>query len=194
MIKNVAIFASGSGSNAENIIKYFKGRNTLRFPLILSDKEDAYVHERAGRLGVSSYTFPKEDFVTGEKIMDFLRKNEIDAIVLAGFLRKIPTILVEAYPDKIINIHPALLPKYGGKGMYGDRVHRAVAEAREKETGITIHYVNEHYDEGNIIFQAKCALTSHDTPEQIAEKVHILEYEHFPKVIKELWEAPSPAP
>lgn len=187
MPKNVTIFASGSGSNAENIIKYFKEKNTLHFPLIVSNKENAYIHERAKNLGIPSYTFTKEDFISGEKILALLKEKEIDAIVLAGFLLKVPAVLLEAYPDRIINIHPALLPKYGGKGMYGDYVHEAVAEAGEKETGITIHYVNENYDEGNIIFQAKCKIEANDTPEKIAKKVHALEYEHFPKVIEQLW-------
>ena len=187
MIKNIAIFASGSGSNAENIIQYFDNKAAMRFPLIISNKENAYVHTRAKNLNVPSYTFSKEDFASGEKILELLKENNIEAIVLAGFLLKVPTVLLQAYPDKIINIHPALLPKYGGKGMYGDNVHKAVAQAGEKETGITIHYVNENYDEGNIIFQAKCEVNSNDTPETIAEKVHALEYEHFPKVIGELW-------
>lgn len=183
----IALFASGSGSNAENIIRYFQNDEKFIFPLIISNKADAYVHERAKNLNVPSYTFSKEDFVSGEKILDFLKQNEVDAIVLVGFLLKIPQTLIDAYPGKIINIHPALLPKYGGKGMYGDRVHLAVKAAGEKESGITIHYVNENYDEGNIIFQAKCAVESNDEPEMIAEKVHKLEYEYFPKVIKEIW-------
>lgn len=183
----IALFASGSGSNAENIVRYFQNNDCFVFPVIVSNKADAYVHERAKSLNIPSYTFSKEDFSTGQKIFDFLKENEIDAIVLAGFLLKIPQILIDAYPDRIVNIHPALLPKYGGKGMYGDRVHRAVKEAGEKESGITIHYVNENYDEGNVIFQAKCNIEPHDEPEIIASKVHQLEYEHFPKVIEMLW-------
>ena len=183
----IALFASGSGSNAENIIRYFEKNENFVFPVIVSNKADAYVHKRAENLQIPSYTFSKEDFFIGGKVLDLLKKNEIDAIVLAGFLLKVPQSLIDAYSEKIINIHPALLPKYGGKGMYGDKVHQAVKAAGEKESGITIHYVNENYDEGNIIFQAKCLVEPHDTPETIAEKVHHLEYEHFPKVIEELW-------
>lgn len=187
MPAKVVIFASGSGSNAENILRYFKNNENLVFPFIISNKKDAFVHQRAKDLSIPSYIFSREDFSSGEKILSFLRENQIDVIVLAGFLLKIPQNLVEAYPGKIINIHPALLPKYGGKGMYGDNVHRAVAEAGEKESGITIHYVNENYDEGNIIFQAKCKLNENDTPDTIAAKVHELEYKHFPKVIEDLF-------
>jgi len=183
----IALFASGSGSNAENIIRYFQDDEYFAFPVIVSNKTDAYVHKRAENLNVPSYTFSKEDFFSGRKILDFLKKHEIDAIVLAGFLLKIPQVLVDTYPERIINIHPALLPKYGGKGMYGNRVHWAVKEAGEKESGITIHYVNENYDEGNIVFQAKCSIEPNDEPDMIAEKVHHLEYEYFPKVIENLW-------
>ncbi|NLO72112.1 MAG: phosphoribosylglycinamide formyltransferase [Porphyromonadaceae bacterium] len=184
MAKNIAIFASGSGSNAENIIKYFENSNVFNFPVIISNRKNAYVHERANRLNINSVTFSKSDFETGEAILEILRENRVDAIVLAGFLLKIPEILINAYPDKIINIHPALLPKYGGKGMYGDHVHRAVRASGDTESGITIHYVNKNYDEGNIIFQAKCNVESTDSYEDIANKVHALEYEHFPKVVE----------
>ncbi len=187
MSLRIALFASGSGSNVENIIRYFEDDENFTFPMIISNKADAYVHERAKKLEVPSYTFFKEDFSSGEKILGFLKENRIDAIVLAGFLLKIPQILIDGFSDKIINIHPALLPKYGGKGMYGDHVHQAVKSAGEKETGITIHYVNENYDEGNIIFQAKCNIDSEDTPEMIAEKVHKLEYDYFPGIIRSIW-------
>ncbi len=187
MSVKIALFASGSGSNAENIIEYFKSNPDFEFPVILSNNPKAYVHERAKKLNVPSYTFTKEEFISGEKILSLLQTEKIDAIVLAGFLLKVPEAIIKAFPDKIINIHPALLPKYGGKGMYGDHVHKAVAAAGEKESGITIHYVNENYDEGNIIFQAKCELSSTDTPEDIAAKVHKLEYEYFPKTIAKLW-------
>ncbi|NDV46746.1 phosphoribosylglycinamide formyltransferase [Paludibacter sp. 221] len=183
----VALFASGSGSNAENIVRYFENKKTLEFPLIISNKPDAFVHERAKTLGVPSYTFAKESFQSGSEILAFLKEHDIEAIVLAGFLLKVPQALINAYPDKIINIHPALLPKYGGKGMYGSHVHKAVKEAGEKQSGITIHYVNANYDEGNIIFQAKCTIDPTDTPADIAAKVHELEYQHFPKVIEQLW-------
>jgi len=187
MAIKIAIFASGSGSNAENIVNYFRGNPNFEFSLILSNKQDAYVHERAKKLGIPSFTFSREQFLTGEEVLLFLNTYNIDAIILAGFLLKVPEILIKAFPDKIINIHPALLPKYGGKGMYGDNVHKAVKAAGEKESGITIHYVNEHYDEGNIILQAKCELTNEDTAETIAEKVHKLEYEHFPKAVEMIW-------
>lgn len=183
----IALFASGSGSNAENIANYHSKSSVFEFPLIISNKADAYVHERAKKLQIPSFTFPREVFLAGDEIITLLKEYEIDYIVLAGFLLKIPTSLVEAYPNKIINIHPALLPKFGGKGMYGQHVHQAVADAGETESGITIHYVNGNYDEGNIIFQAKCPILPTDTPDMIAEKVHALEYEHFPRIISELW-------
>ena len=183
----IALFASGSGSNAENIANYYSKSTVFEFPLIISNKADAYVHERAKKLQIPSFTFSREDFLAGDKIITFLKGYEIDYIVLAGFLLKIPNSLVEAYPNRIINIHPALLPKFGGKGMYGQHVHQAVADAGETESGITIHYVNGNYDEGNVIFQAKCPLLPTDTPDMIAEKVHALEYEHFPRIISELW-------
>ncbi len=184
---NIAIFASGSGSNAENIIRYFNSSEKFFFPIIISNKEDAYIHQRAQQLNIPSFTFSKEDFISADKLLKFLKENKIDRIVLAGFLLKIPQQLVDAYPNGIINIHPALLPKYGGKGMYGSHVHEAVAASGDTESGITIHYVNAHYDEGNIIFQAKCPVLPTDTADNIAEKVHKLEYEHFPRVIGELW-------
>jgi phosphoribosylglycinamide formyltransferase-1 len=183
----IALFASGSGSNAENIIHYFSHNSAFNFPLIISNKSDAFVHTRAKNLDIPSFTFSREDFSDGQKILDLLKLYNIDCIVLAGFLLKIPQTLILAYPGKIINIHPALLPKYGGKGMYGMRVHQEVAEAGDTESGITIHYVNSNYDEGNIIFQATCHVSPADTPEMIADKVHKLEYEHFPKVIEEIW-------
>ena len=183
----IALFASGSGSNAENIANYYSKSTVFEFPLIISNKADAYVHERAKKLQIPSFTFSREDFLAGDNIITFLKGYEIDYIVLAGFLLKIPNSLVEAYPNRIINIHPALLPKFGGKGMYGHHVHQAVADAGETESGITIHYVNGNYDEGNVIFQAKCPVLPTDTPDMIAEKVHALEYEHFPRIISELW-------
>ncbi|MDL2303131.1 phosphoribosylglycinamide formyltransferase [Dysgonomonas sp. OttesenSCG-928-D17] len=185
MIK-LAIFASGSGSNAENIIEYFRGDNSVTIPLIVSNKEDAYVHQRAKKLNVESVTFSKNDFYSSDKVLEFLQQKGIDFIILAGFLLKVPASLLTAYPDRIINIHPALLPKYGGKGMYGDNVHKAVVAAGETESGITIHYVNENYDEGAVIFQAKCPVLAGDTYEDVASKVHALEYIHFPKVIEAL--------
>lgn len=187
----IAIFASGSGSNAENIIRYFSNHPNFVFPVILSNNEKAFVHERAKKLKIPSVTFSKEDFLKGEKILNFLQEQKIDAIVLAGFLLQVPSLVIDAYPQKIINIHPALLPKFGGKGMYGMRVHEAVKEAGETETGITIHYVNNEYDAGEIIFQAKCPVLPKDTPETIAKKVHELEYQYFPRVIEKIWGQPN---
>lgn len=183
---NIAILASGSGSNAENIISYFKDKNICRVKVIISNKSDAYVHERAKRLGVKSVTFSKSDFESSGKVLDYLRSEGIDFVILAGFLLKVPHDIVEAYPHRIVNIHPALLPKFGGKGMYGDNVHEAVVAAGEAESGITIHYVNENYDEGNVIFQAKCSIAQDDTSEDVAAKVHQLEYDNFPRVIEEV--------
>lgn len=183
--KNVALFASGSGTNAENIVRTFRSMN---YPIefhILSNRKDAKVLARARKLNVPSLVF--DDLKNPEgKLKAYLDQAQIDFIVLAGFLKKIPPYLVEAYPNKIINIHPALLPKFGGKGMYGSYVHEAVIQAKEIESGITIHYVNEYYDEGNIIFQARCPVTEVDTPETLAQKIHQLEYEHFPKVLAQL--------
>lgn len=158
----------------------------LLVSLVLSNKSDAYVLERAHRLGVPCNVFTKEDWIAGDEILAVLQEYRIDFIVLAGFLVRVPDLLLHAYPDKIINIHPALLPKFGGKGMYGDRVHQAVVAAGEKESGITIHYINEHYDEGSIIFQATCPVLPDDSPEEVAKKVHALEYEHFPRIVEEI--------
>lgn len=182
MIK-IAIFASGSGSNAENIIEYFKGNENVSFPFILCNKKDAYVHERAKKLGVPSQTFAKSELEDGS-ILRLLKENNIDFIVLAGFLLKVPEAMVEAYPHRIVNIHPALLPNYGGKGMYGHHVHEAVVAAGEKESGITVHYVDQHYDHGCTILQEKCAVAPTDTPDDVAANVHKLEYAFFPKAIE----------
>jgi phosphoribosylglycinamide formyltransferase 1 len=179
----LAIFASGSGSNAENLVRYFSEKDSVEVVLVLSNKTDAYVHERSRKLGIPSTTLPGIAFKEGKPVLDLMKEYRIDFIVLAGFLLLIPQILVEAYPGKIVNIHPALLPKFGGKGMYGDRVHHAVVEAGEKQSGITIHLVNEHYDEGSILFQAVCPVAPEDTPDKVAGKVHELEYSHFPEVV-----------
>ena len=182
----IAIFASGSRSNAENIIHYFSGSSEFQFPLIISNQTNAYIHKRAETLKIPSFTFTKEQFFDAKPVLELLTEYNIDAIVLAGFLLKIPTLLIQHFPDKIINIHPALLPKFGGKGMYGIKVHQAVKEAGEPETGITIHYVNENYDDGNILFQARCPISADDTAEMIAAKVHLLEYEYYPQVIEKI--------
>lgn len=186
MTPKIALFASGSGSNVENIVRYFAEKRTAEFPLILSNKQDAFVHERAKKLGIPSVTFSRDEFADGCEIVSLLKKYEVDFVVLAGFLLKISMPILEAYPDRIINIHPALLPKFGGKGMYGHHVHQAVVDAGETQSGITIHYVNEQYDEGNVIFQATCEVTNDDTPDTVAEKVHALEYLHFPKIIEDV--------
>ncbi len=181
---NLAIFASGNGSNAENIIRYFLKSERIRVALILSNREDAFVHTRAQALGVPSRSFRKAEFDEGKSVLDALQAYSVDFIVLAGFLLKVSPPILEAYPDRILNIHPALLPKHGGKGMYGDRVHRAVIDAGDTESGITIHYVNEHYDEGTILFQARCEVLPTDSAGDVAQKVHELEYLYFPKVIE----------
>lgn len=182
---NIAIFASGNGSNAENIIHYFSGNLQATVALVVSNKEDAYVHVRAESLGVPSCTFSKAEFDRGTVVLNTLRDHGIDFIVLAGFLLKVSQPLLDAYPGRIVNIHPALLPKHGGKGMYGDRVHQAVVEAGDKVSGITIHYINENYDEGDILFQATCDVSPNDGADEVASKVHELEYLHFPRVIEE---------
>lgn len=186
MKKNIAIFASGSGSNTENIIRYFRKSEAIQVSLVLSNRSDAYVLERAHRLGVPCNVFPKEDWMAGDEILAVLQEYHIDFVVLAGFLVRVPDLLLHAYPNKIINIHPSLLPKFGGKGMYGDRVHEAVVAAGEAETGITIHYLNERFDEGEIVVQYKCPVLPQDTAADVAKKVHALEYEYYPKVIDRL--------
>ena len=179
----IVILASGSGTNAENIITYFKGSKLISVVQVLSNKKNAKVLERANRLKVSGVSFDKVDFYTSDKVLKLL-KSTADYIILAGFLWKIPNKIIEAFPNKILNIHPALLPKYGGKGMYGMHVHEAVVKNKEGKSGITIHYVNEHYDEGAIIFQEYFDVLPTDSAEDVAKKVHILEYEHFPKIIE----------
>lgn len=185
-MRNIIILASGSGSNAENIIQHFAGREGVRVSHVLTNRSDAYVLERAKRLGVSTKVFDRTAFYDNNEVLDFLRSCQPDLIVLAGFLWLVPAALVEAFPQRIINIHPALLPAYGGKGMYGAKVHEAVVANGDGETGITIHYVNTRYDEGAVIFQARCPVDPGDSAEQVAQKVHALEYEHFPRVIEEL--------
>ncbi|MCD9584046.1 phosphoribosylglycinamide formyltransferase [Tenacibaculum maritimum] len=184
-MKRLVIFASGSGSNAENIIHHFAPSKSATVTHVLSNNQHAKVFERCKRLKIPISLFDKEDFAQEDTVLQFLLQ-EADFIILAGFLWKIPSKIIAAFPNKIINIHPALLPKYGGKGMYGMHVHKAVKENKETETGISIHYVNENYDEGAIIFQTKTILSTEDTPETIAHKVHELEYEHFPKVIEQV--------
>jgi len=186
MSAKMAIFASGSGSNAENIALYFKSNPTAEVSLILANKADAYVLERASKLGIPSAVFDRKQFYETESVLEMLREKHIDLLVLAGFLWLVPDYLLKAYPGRIVNIHPALLPKYGGKGMYGEKVHQAVKASGDIVSGITIHFVDEHYDEGRILFQATCEVTPDDTPDSIAQKVHRLEYEHYPKEIEKL--------
>lgn len=183
-MKNIAVFASGSGTNAENIITYFAGHTGMRVAVVLSNNPNAGVLERAERLGVPSFVFSREEFEKGSPVLKILAEHRVDLIVLAGFLNMISKAFLNAYPGRIINIHPALLPKYGGKGMYGMRVHEAVVAGKEEKTGITIHHINEIYDDGKVIFQATCPVYAQDTPEIVAQKVHALEYEHFPRVIE----------
>ena len=179
----LAIFGSGSGTNAARFFDHFKDHGQIEVSLLLSNNPDAYVLKRAENAGVASKVFTKQDLRDGE-VLKWLKSAKITHVVLAGFLWLIPDNLLKAFPNKIINIHPALLPKYGGKGMYGSKVHEAVKAGNEKETGITIHLVNEQYDDGTIVFQTKTPLLRADTPEQIAEKVHKLEYEYYPKVVE----------
>jgi|SRR5690554_4154911 len=181
---NIAIFASGNGSNAENIIRYFLGSSMIRVALVVSNKADAYVHTRAGSLNVPSCTFNKAEFDAGKPVLKTLAEYGVDFIVLAGFLLKVSQPLLDTFPRRIINIHPALLPKHGGKGMYGQRVHQAVVDAGDTESGITIHYIDENYDEGDILFQATCAILPTDNADDVARKVHELEYLHFPEIIE----------
>lgn len=185
-MKKIAIFASGSGSNAQNIIEYFSQKPVAQIELILTNKSDAYVLNRAESFNIPAYIFTRDELYNSTLILQLLAKHNIDLIVLAGFLWLVPDNLLKTYPNRIVNIHPALLPKYGGKGMYGARVHEAVIANQEKFSGITIHYINERYDEGDAIFQAKCDVMPNDTPDSLAERVHALEYEHFPRVIDEI--------
>lgn len=186
MSKNIAVLASGNGTNAENIIRYFQDSESVHIGLVLTNRETAFVMERARCLNVPSVYIPKEEWKEGMSVLALLRDRKIDFIVLAGFLARVPDCILHAYPNKIINIHPSLLPKFGGKGMYGNRVHEAVVAAGEKESGITIHYINENFDEGKVIRQYKCPIWPGETAEQVAEKVHALEYEYYPQVIAEL--------
>jgi phosphoribosylglycinamide formyltransferase-1 len=181
--KNIAIFASGAGSNAEKIIQYLGNHESIRVSLIVCNKPEAGVLKIAAASSIPTLLIEKERFFRGDGYLSALKEYSIDFIVLAGFLWKIPATLIATYPHKIVNIHPALLPNYGGKGMYGMRVHEAVIAAGEKESGITIHYVNEHFDEGEVIFQATCAVEEGDTAEILAGKIHGLEHANFPKVV-----------
>jgi formyltetrahydrofolate-dependent phosphoribosylglycinamide formyltransferase len=183
---NIAIFASGAGSNAAQIIQHFSSSAKIKIALIVCNKPGAGVLNIAANAGIPSLLIEKEPFFKGDNYLPELQKHAIDLIVLAGFLWKIPEALIKAYPKKIINIHPALLPKYGGKGMFGHHVHEAVIINKETESGITIHYVDELYDHGAVIFQAKCIVDKNETADSLAKKIHLLEHAHYPKVITEL--------
>ncbi|MFV8392283.1 phosphoribosylglycinamide formyltransferase [Flavobacterium sp. LB2P6] len=186
-MKKIVIFASGSGTNAENIIKYFAATEIARVEAVFTNNPNAKVIERAGNYGILTSIFSKEE-LKESKLLQKVNSIQPDLIVLAGFLLKFPDNIIETYPNKIINIHPALLPKYGGKGMYGMHIHRAIVGNKEVETGITIHYVNENYDEGNILFQKSVVLSGDETPEEVAGKIHELEQKYFPEVIEKLLE------
>jgi phosphoribosylglycinamide formyltransferase-1 len=183
-MKRIAIFASGSGTNAQRIIEYFSASKEIFVDSLWSNNENAYALIRAEKLGIETFTFDSDEFYRSNEILDKLYDHRIDMIVLAGFLWLVPRSLTELF--NVINIHPALLPKYGGKGMYGMNVHKAVLASKDKESGITIHRVNQEYDKGNIIFQATCPIMPGDTPELLAARIHELEYQHYPKVIEEL--------
>ncbi len=180
----LAIFASGNGSNAEAIMQYFKNHPAIEVALVLSNNSEALVLQRAKNHGLPSKSFRREDFTTPGKVIEWLTAERITHIVLAGFLWLIPQYLIQLFPDRIINIHPALLPKFGGKGMFGMKVHEAVRAAQEKETGITIHLVNEHYDDGRVLYQGACMVEPHQTAQEISLCVLKLEHEHYPKVIE----------
>ena len=185
-MKRIAIFASGSGTNAENIIRYFKANGKAITEVVLCNNPQAVVIERAKNLHTPAMVFSRQELYDSPKIETLLQRLKIDLIVLAGFLWLLPEPLIKKFPGRIVNIHPALLPKYGGKGFYGSKVHEAVLGAGEKQSGITIHRVNEKFDEGEIIFQATCDIADNETPASLAAKIHKLEYEHYPRVIEEL--------
>lgn len=185
-MKHIAVFASGTGSNARRLIEHFEQSPIARVTLVVSNKPDAGVLDIARKHGVATAIINRASFYESEEFLAVLRQKQIDFIVLAGFLWLVPAWLVRAFPRRIVNIHPALLPKYGGKGMYGMRVHEAVLAAGEPESGITIHFVNEQYDEGDTIFQARCPVLPGDTPLDLAHHVQALEHRYFPEVVEQL--------
>jgi phosphoribosylglycinamide formyltransferase-1 len=188
IMRNIAIFASGSGTNAEKLIHFFRTSPFGKVCLVLTNNKNAGVIQRAQANDIETLIFTKEQFYDTDEVLGLMKKREIDFVVLAGFLWLVPPRLLKEYENKIVNIHPALLPAYGGKGMYGHHVHEAVISNGEKESGITIHYVNQKYDEGDIIFQARCSVEKGDTPDSLASRIHLLEYEHFPRVVDQLLE------
>ncbi len=183
--KNIVLFASGNGTNVENIIRYFQDRKTVGILEVLTNNPHAAVVDKANKMHVPVRAFSRQEFSSAEGVVLHLKKLEPDLIILAGFLWKIPVLLIQQFPQKIINIHPALLPDFGGKGMYGMHVHEAVIASGAKQSGITVHFVEENYDEGRIIFQATTEVSDSDTPESLAGKIHQLEYMHYPKVIEQ---------
>ncbi|MCF8371273.1 MAG: phosphoribosylglycinamide formyltransferase [Bacteroidales bacterium] len=185
-MNKLAVFASGSGTNAQKLYDYFKDHQLIEVNCILSNKASAYVLERAKNMQVETLVFNRQQLFEEDFVLNYLSKREVDWIILAGFLWLIPEKLIQAYPNRIINIHPALLPKYGGKGMYGSKVHEAVIANKESESGISIHYVNKKFDEGEIIFQAKCSIGQDDTAEDLAQKIHTLEHTFFPKIVEKV--------
>jgi phosphoribosylglycinamide formyltransferase 1 len=184
--RRIAVFASGSGSNAQKIFEYFKDSDIAEVACVLTNKSDAYVIERARLFNIPVLVFSRKDCYESNKIIQYLKDQKVDLIVLAGFLWLVPENIIQEFPNRIINIHPALLPKYGGKGMYGNFVHQAVIENKEKESGITIHFANLHFDEGEIILQRTCEVDESDTIETLAKKVQKLEHEFYPKAIENI--------
>jgi phosphoribosylglycinamide formyltransferase-1 len=181
---NIAIFASGNGSNAEKFFEHFRNHDSIKISCLLSNNADAFALTRAENNQVPTFTFNRQEFRETETVLHYLQDKGVTHIVLAGFMWLVPQYLIQAYPNRIVNIHPALLPKYGGKGMYGDHVHNAVIENKEDESGITIHYVNEIYDDGKIIFQGRCKVLPNDDSDTLAQRIHQLEYEYYPKVVE----------
>lgn len=184
--KSIIIFASGTGSNAEAIIRYFNNNSSINVEAVFSNNAHAEVLEKAQKMGVNRFVFNKNQLTNSSDVLKQLVQISPKLVVLAGFLKKIPQNIIEAFPNKIINIHPALLPKYGGKGMYGQNIHRAVVRNQDSESGISIHYVNKNYDEGGLIFQAKCSLSENETPESLSEKVRVLEHTYYPLIIEKI--------
>lgn len=184
--KSIIIFASGTGSNAEAIIRYFNNNSSINIEAVFSNNAHAEALEKAQKMGVNRFVFNNNQLTNSSDVLKQLVQLSPNLVVLAGFLKKIPQNIIEAFPNKIINIHPALLPKYGGKGMYGQNIHRAVVQNQESESGISIHYVNKNYDEGGLIFQAKCSLSENETPESLSEKVRVLEHTHYPLIIEKI--------
>ena len=186
MTTNIAILASGNGSNAENIARYFMAHPTVNVSLVLTNSQKANALQRARNLGIPCAYFSKEFWQDGEAILHLLQAYQVGFVVLAGFLAKVPNLILQAYPQRMVNIHPSLLPLHGGKGMYGDRVHEDVLRCGDKESGITIHYTSEVYDSGQIVAQYRCEVKPDDTVDKLATRVHALEYEYYPKVIERL--------